>query len=174
MIALWLGLALADPVAMRAPAAWPGATVGLHDASVAVPLGEGRPWVALGSAANAASMDASVGQRWAGEGVRRVQGGLAGGVLVPLVEPGFALTGTAWLQAGWVGERASFVAGAAAPVAVGTGGSRMPLLFELQGGVRVGPVVLGGRLAAGPVATPGTDVSTYLEPSLGLQLVPGR
>lgn len=169
---IWLALALADPVAMRAPVDAPAATVGLHDASVSASLGEDLPWVAAELATNGASTGASVGQRWTlGSGVRRFQAGLAGGFLVPLVDPGVVLTGTAWLHGGWVGERGSFLAGAAVPVAVGAGGSRMPLLFELQGGVVAGPVAVGARLAAGPVATPGTDVSVFLEPALMLQLV---
>ena len=168
---LWLAVALADPVAMRAPLDAPGVTLGLHDASVGADLGEGLPWVAAELATNGAATGASVGQRWVlGDGVRRFQTGLAGGLLVPLVEPGIALTGTAWLHGGWVGERGSFLAGAAVPVAVGSGGSRMPLLFELLGGVAAGPVEIGARLAAGPVLTPGTDTAVYLEPSLGVQL----
>jgi hypothetical protein len=173
---VWLlaSLAWADPVAMRAPYGTAGATVGLHDASAAVPLGDG-PWLAAELATNGASAGASAGSRWVlgpEDRVRRLQAGLAGGLLVPLVEPGIALTGTAWLHGGWVGERGAFLAGAAVPVAVGTGGSRMPLIFELLGGVGVGPVVIGGRLAAGPVVSPGVDTMVYLEPSLGVQLRP--
>ncbi len=166
-----LTLAWADPVALRAPHDAAGATLGRHDASAGAELGS--TWLAAEAATNGASVGASLGQRWVlgrDDRVRRVQAGCSGGLLVPLVEPGIALTGTGWLHAGWVGDRGAFVAGAAVPVAVGTGGSRLPLLFELQGGVRAGPVWLGARLAAGPVFTPGTDLSTFLEPSLGVQL----
>ena len=76
------------------------------------------------------------------------------------------------MHGGWVGERGTFVAGAALPLVVGTGGLRLPLLLELQGGVWAGPVLVGARLAAGPVVTPGTDVSTWLEPSLALTVRP--
>lgn len=165
-----VGLALADPVALRTPEDGPAATLGRHDVSLAVPLGEG-PWVAAELASNAASIGASVGHRvvLSASGTRRLQGGVAGGLSVPLVQPGLAITGTAWLHGGWLGERASFLAGAAVPLALGTGGVRLPVLLELQGGVRIGRVSVGGRLAAGPVYTPGTDVSTFLEPALFIQ-----
>ena len=169
---LILGLAHADPVGLRTPGAGAAVTLGRHDLSLAVPLGEDRPWIAAELATNGASFGASVGHRalLSEHGLRRLQAGVSGGLLVPLVEPGLALTGTAWLHGGWVGERGSFLAGAALPLALGSGGVRLPVLFELQGGVQVGPLSLGARLSAGPVF--GSDVSTFLEPALFLQSAP--
>lgn len=173
MILLLWATAWADPVALRAPWARPAATVGLHEASAGGALGDEGPWLAAHGTLSGGAVGASVGQRWVlrGDGaVRRIQAGVSGGLAAPLVVPGVALTGTGWVHGGWVGPDASFVAGAAVPIAVGTGGLRLPVLLELQGGVRLGPVALGARLAAGPVWTPGLDVATWLEPSLSLQL----
>jgi len=170
---LWLMAgAWADPVALRAPVERPAATVGFHDLSLAAPLPGTRLDVAAAMATNAASAEAGVGRRWtlAGAGSRQLQTGLGGGVLVPLISPGVAVTAVPWMHGGWVGDVGTFVAGAAAPVAVGTGGARLPLLLELQGGLWAGPVLVQGRLAAGPVWTPGLDVATFLEPSLVVQV----
>jgi len=175
VLCTWLAgmaAARADPVALRGPVVGPTATAGLHDLSVGTPL-PGNLSAAAELATNAASAGGSVGTRWVvgpDDGPRRLQAGVAGGVLVPMVQPGVAMTATGWMHGGWVGEVGSFVAGAAVPLAAGTGGARLPLLLELQGGLAAGPVHIGARLAAGPVWTPGTDVATFLEPSLALTL----
>ena len=173
MIAL-IAIAFADPVILRAPVHAAGLTAGLHDVSAGATWGDVAS-VAVEASTSGASAGASVGGRWfygRPGGDARLQGGLSGGLLVPLVEPGVAVSATAWAHGGWIGDRGHFVAGAAAPLAVGTAGLRLPLLLELQGGLRAGRVLVGARLSAGPVLTPGTDVSVWLEPALTAQILP--
>jgi hypothetical protein len=168
---LWIATAHADPVALRAPVASPALTAGSHDISVGGPLSNNR-WVAAELGTDLGTLGASAGTRWAlgpDDRPRVLQGGLAAGLLLPTVEPGLALTGTPWIHGGWVGRAGALVAGAAMPLAVGTGGVRLPLLFELQGGVRVGPIYVQGRVSAGPVYS-ALDTSLFLEPALIVQL----
>jgi hypothetical protein len=146
--------------------------VGAHDVSVSGGVGETR-WLAAELGTDLSSLGASAGTRWAwgpDDRPRVLQAGIAAGLLLPTIAPGIALTGTPWIHGGWVGRSGTFVAGAALPLAVGTGGLRVPLLLELQGGVHLGPVWVGGRLSAGPVYTAGLDVATFLEPALLVQL----
>lgn len=154
----------ADPAALRGPRAQPTAVVGLHDLSLAAPIGPVEVAVAMRTDAGATSL--SAGHRWqlAKGATWQVQAGVSGGVVVPLVVPTVGIVVTPWVSAGPVRER-WFVQGLfAAPMAASlAGGVRAPALAELQGGVCIGPATVGLRLGMGAIVAPGTDVSVATE-----------
>lgn len=80
MAALWARVALADPVALRGLVDEATAVVGLHDVSVAAPLGE---WsLAATTRWDRGAVDIAAGQRWTltrGGGTWRAEAGVAGG-----------------------------------------------------------------------------------------------
>jgi hypothetical protein len=79
---------------------------------------------------------------------------LAGGLLVPMVDPGLALTATPALQLGRRGEHGELDLGLAAPLEielVPTRRLRAPLLLEAGFGVELGPIEAGLRGGFGPV-----------------------
>lgn len=182
--AVWLaGLAWADPVALRGPTpAWAG-TVGAHELSLGAPVGPVE--VALEAGASGAAFGASVGRRAVlvgRERTWRLTAGIAGGLSVPALSPGLAVTATPWIAAGALGGRGTFRVLAASPAAlqvIGGVEARVPALVELETGVRIGAggeprgLWVVGRLGLGPVFAPGTDVSTFLEPALYLGWVGG-
>ncbi len=164
LLALLPGTALADPGALRAPVADSALAgeVGLPTASAAW-----WPNAGLGLAvhlrAPGASVGASVGTRALHADGWGVDAFLAGGVTVPLRDPGVAVTLSPAARAGWRGPRAEAGLGLAVPLALGLGGggmeqigARLPLLLEPALGFDVGPVRVGATLSAGPVFVPGT------------------
>ncbi|MBX2801265.1 MAG: hypothetical protein KTR31_26545 [Myxococcales bacterium] len=173
MIAVWWATtALADPVALRGPQTGPTATIGLHELSAAAPLLD-SPWeIAAHLRTDRGAAGVAIGRRVVlkeGDGPWRADAGLSGGVLLALVSPSPGLTATPWVAAGPVGNRASLQGVLALPMAATVGGGlRLPVLLELQGGVRAGPAWILPRLGLGPVFTPGTDVSVATEASLML------
>jgi len=176
MIALWAIAAHADPVALRGPEVAPTAVVGLHELSVGAPVGDLS--LALSVRTDRGAADAVLGRRWRvrGEPIGwRVEVGVAAGLLVPIVRPGLGITVTPWISAGPVRPH-GFVQGViAAPLGIAApGGARLPVLLELQGGGRVGPVTFGPRLGFGAVVAPGTDVSVATEAALLLSIRPSE
>lgn len=168
MIALWtLAIAQgADPSALRGPDSAPTAVVGLHDLSVAAPWPGGALELAVAVRTDQGAVSASAGRRWmlSDGAVWKAQAGVSGGLVVPLLVPSVGLVATPWVSLGPTGDR-GFVQGVvAAPIAASlAGGLRLPVLAELQGGVRFGPVTVGIRFGAGAVVAPGTDVSVATE-----------
>ncbi len=81
---------------------------------------------------------------------------VAGGVLMPLIDPGVALTATPAIQLGKRGPTTHLTIGLAAPLEVLLAPSlqlRAPVLLELRLGGNLGPLWLGLRGGAGPVVT---------------------
>lgn len=166
--AWWTTVAFADPVALRGPRDELSATLGLHDLSVAAPVGPIDLAAAVRTDRGAA--DVAVGQRWTLRRGRRqwqIDAGVSGGIIVPLVRPTVGLTVTPFIAAGPVRERWAASGVIAMPMAVTARGElRLPVLFELQGGATIGRVTIGPRVAFGPVIVPGTDVSVATEAAL--------
>ncbi len=160
----------ADPGALRAPvadAAFVG-EIGAPTSSVAAWLGDGFG-VAADVRAPGASVGLSVGTRALHADGWGVDTFLAGGLTVPLRDPGVALTLSPAVRLGWRGPRLDTGLGVAVPLAVGLAGggmdgvgARLPVLLEPAFGTRVGPVRLGGTVSFGPVFVPGapTGVET--------------
>ncbi len=85
------------------------------------------------------------------------------------------------LLGGVVSERRWFVAGLVVPAAydlVGPGALRLPVLAELQGGGRIGPVALTAWLQTGAIfviSSLGDELRIALQPGLSVQFfVPNR
>ena len=96
----------------------------------------------------------------------------AGGALVPLVDPGLALTATPAVQAGKRGPTTHVTIGLAAPVElllVPRAQLRLPVLLELRFGGKLGPLWLGLRGGIGPVLTAPGDPGFALQWSLWLR-----
>ncbi len=152
--------ALADPVTLRHGAPTEGFVLqaGWPDLSAAWWL---RPdlGVALAWRLPAAAASASVGtrrRRPLGSGAWALDGYLAGGLLIPTVDPGLALTATPALQIGWRRERIELDLGLAVPVELQVlieRRLRAPVLLELGGAAALGPLELGLRGGFGPVFT---------------------
>ena len=171
MVLWWAALAWADPAALRAPVDRPAAVLGAEQQSVAVPVGD--RWRVAVETHTGAALGASVGQRWTVLGESEGWGAdavLAGGLLVPVLDPQLGLTVSPAFQGGLRTSGFAGVVGVAAPMVltVPRVQARLPLLTELQLGGAIGPVWLGGRLAVGPVNTPGVDISAFVEPGLWL------
>lgn len=180
MIALLLAAtAWADPVALRAPVAAPGVTLGWHELSAAVPLPDGW-WLAPEVRTTGSALGASTGRRWTlarGPKGWGVDATAAVGLLATTATPGVALEVTPALIGGWWGERFAVTADLAVPVAGGwarTWQLRVPGLLELQTGGALGPLWIGARLGMGAAWTPGLDTSVVLEPALWLAWAPGQ
>lgn len=170
------GLAHADPGALRAPVADATVTgeVGLPTTSAAWWPRDGLG-VAVHLRAPGASLGASIGTRALHTDAWGVDAFLAGGLTVPLRDPGLAVTLSPAIRAGWRGPTAEAGLGLALPLAVGLVGggieqvgARVPVLLEPAFGVDVGPVRLGATLSAGPVFVPGapTGVETGVRLSI--------
>jgi hypothetical protein len=152
MILAFIGLALADPIALRAPSGAVAVVLGVPDSSVAVSV---APHVGVSIDARALdAVGASVGYR--SDLFRRDTGfglevSIAGGPMVPLLDPGLALSATPALALGWAHHSLDATIGVAIPaVARFTGFDlRIPVLGELWLGGRIGPVRVGGTFAAG-------------------------
>ncbi|MEM6926536.1 MAG: hypothetical protein AAF602_06395 [Myxococcota bacterium] len=170
---VWVGLAHAEPVALRGPRAEPTAVIGLHDFSVGAPVGSVE--VAVSARTDRGAFDVALGRRWSLRGDDegwRIDAGVSAGVVVPLVRPGVGLTATPWLSAGLLREHGFFQGLVAAPIAVAVpGGVRLPALLEVAGGGTVGRVTFGPRFAFGAVVALGTDVSVATEGALVVSLL---
>jgi hypothetical protein len=153
-------LAMADPVTLRhgAPAEGLVVQAGWPDVSAAWWL-QPELGVALAWRLPAAAVSASVGTRRRlplGSGAWSLDGYLAGGLLVPTVDPGLALTATPALQIARRGARGELDLGVAVPLELQVLSERRlraPVLLELGGGVVLGPAELGLRGGFGPVFT---------------------
>ncbi len=162
--------AFADPIALRGPLDAPSLAAGLRSASVAVPVGEHFSVALDGRYA----LDRIGG--WGAwrpivpteDGVWRLDGVLAAGA------HGDPLTGTPGVDAmvgvafGAVGQRWTGGVGLAVPAALDlpSGSWSVPLLAELQVGVRLGPVWVAARAAGGPTWARGESMVTTWEPAL--------
>lgn len=150
--------AAADPLALRHAVAgktlvveggWPNVSVGYW---VGPRLGLAVDWrlpAAAISASVGTAKTVSQGPKYGG-----VDLFFAGGLLVPLVTPGVAVTATPAIQLGKRGPKSHFTFGIAAPIeALLTPQPqlRAPLLLELRLGGEVGPLWIGLRGGAGPV-----------------------
>jgi hypothetical protein len=79
---------------------------------------------------------------------------VAGGLLVPLVDPGVAITASPAIQMGRRGPKGHVTFGVAAPMEallVPRARLRIPVLLELRVGGNLGPLWLGLRGGVGPV-----------------------
>ncbi len=174
--ALWTTVAFAEPVALRGLRDEATAVVGFQDISGAAPVGPVR--LAVSTRWDRGAVDVALGKRWQlrrGERGWQIDAGLAGGLIVPLVEPTVGLTFTPFVTAGPVGRRWAASGVIAMPMALSPrGGLRVPLLFEIQAGYTGGRVTVGPRLSVGPVWAPGTDVSVATEGGLQISVRPGR
>ncbi|MEN0061240.1 MAG: hypothetical protein AAGA48_03765 [Myxococcota bacterium] len=175
MIGVWLwSAAWADPVALRGLRDEPTVVLGLHDLSASIRLGE--VGVAATVRTDRGAVDVAVGRRWQlrrGSRGWQIDGGVSGGLIVPLVRPTLGLTATPFIAAGPVQSGWAIQGVIAAPLAVtAVGEARLPLLFELQGAGTVGRVTIGPRFGVGPVVTPGTDTSFATEGALVVSLAP--
>lgn len=145
-------LAFADPVALRAPAGDIAVVVGVPDSSAGVSVTSH-----VGVSVDVHAFDAvgaSIGYRR--DVFRRPTGfglelAIAGGPMVPLRDPGLAVSATPSVALGWARGPVDATLGVAVPaVARLTGpGLRLPVLGELWVGGRVGHARVGGTLGVG-------------------------
>ncbi len=154
--------AAADPLALRHGQPERGVIVegGWPSVSAGVWL-KPRLGLALDWRLPAAAAGLSIGtRRTLADGPRH--GGVdlfvAGGVLVPFIEPGVALTATPAIQAGHRGGIAHVTIGLAAPIEARLAPEpqlRLPLLLELRLGFNLGPLWLGLRGGLGAALNTG-------------------
>jgi hypothetical protein len=157
---VWAPAAAADPLALRhgepaeglvLEAGWPHVSAGWW----------WRPdrGLALSWRLPAASVEVSLGTRWLavlGKGPWCAQAFLAGGLLVPTVEPGLALSATPAAQLARRGDRIDLELGLAVPAELQLLEERRlraPLMAEAGFGVDVGGLELGLRGGFGVVTT---------------------
>jgi hypothetical protein len=173
-----VGLARADPVAMRAPGVQgPHATVALSTRSLSAAMAGSPPaglrlGVEVGLDGGAVELAAGVAGQRIVDGWWGVEGGVAAGVAALARARSAALTLTPWAGVGLLGPRAAGALRVVVPAAVGPTGVRLPVLGELATGFGPRWLRVGPRVAAGPVWTVGLDVSLSVEAgamvSLGL------
>lgn len=166
--------AWADPGALRAPERAPAAVIGLHETSIAAPIGPVD--VALEFRTDGGAAGASVGlRRTLTDGDRgwRTAVGVSGGLALPLVDPTVGLSVTAWSSAGVIGRRGYAQGLVAVPAVFSPAGVRVPLMPELQAGVALGPLLIGPRLSFAVVLSD-VDTSIATEAALGLTWAPRR
>ena len=167
MMLLFAVAALADPGAMRAPDGRVTIAVGGPDHGVAV--WSNTVGVALSVRADGGAVEAVVGKRWRTE---RAFGGrvvLAGGAVVPLVDPGVGLALAPSVHGGHLGEQVEATFGFALPAVVGLAPQpsvRLPVLAETGLAFRAGPVWIGARGAIGAITVPGLAPSAALQGAL--------
>ncbi len=153
MIVALCGLAMADPIALRAPAGAVAVVLAVPDSSIGVAVAphlgvsvDVHGWSAIG---------ASVGYR---ADLYRAEGGfgvgftVAGGPMVPVIDPGLALSATPSMAVGWVNRSLDATVGLTVPAVlrIAPGADlRLPVLGELWLGGSAGPVRLGVTFAAG-------------------------
>lgn len=145
--------AWADPMALRAPAGSVVVVVGLPESSVAAALTphlgvavEVHPFSAVGAAVGLR------GDLFRGERAFGLELSAAGGLDLPLVDPGLAVSLTPAAELGWAGGSVDATLGLVVPavVRVAPGADlRLPVLGELWLGGKVGALRLGGTFAAG-------------------------
>ena len=153
LISLLISLAQADPIALRAPQGAATMVIGVPDSSVAI-------WTSrrLGFSLDVhplSAVGASVGVR--SDLFRRPSGfglawSLAGGPVVPVFDPGLGVSLSPALALGWADSKVDATIGVSVPAEfrlVPGADLRLPLLGEIWLGGRVGPVRIGGTLAAG-------------------------
>ena len=166
MIALWLGLASADPGALRSPGE-AAAVVGVHERSLG--MWQERHGFAV-ELTDLSAVSLSYGRRrYFGERAWHVRGGIHAGLVVPLVEPGLGVGFGGFVQGGRFGDGGRVALGVAVPAAYGltSGQLRLPIRFELDAAARfAGEVWAGARLGVGPVVTPGFDTAIAVDPVL--------
>jgi len=166
-------IALADPIALRAPqvgravtiaAGWPASSIAYQFAN-----GVGLA-AALQLPLNAVSVDVGYKRLWLGEEHGwSMQTAIWGGVLVPLIEPAFAIDLGLSLHARL--HKSIFVGafGAAVPAAFKlTNGlqARLPLTADIWLGVELGRVQFGVQLAAGATLLATPTPALYLQAAL--------
>lgn len=164
---IWATVALAEPVALRAPVEAPVAVaLGTRSASIAADVGPLALAVDVGWDGRAVGVAAGRRTTVVSGGPWRWDAGAAVGVVVLPVARTVGLTLLPFTSVGLVGGRSALVATVAVPAALSREGLRLPLSAELAGGPRLGPVWVTPRLAAGPVWTPGLDVALAAEVGL--------
>jgi hypothetical protein len=159
-------LAVADPVALRVPVERRAAViaVGAPDLSAAWWLSS-RFGLAVEWRLPASAVGASIGARWvllgepAGWGVDAI---VAVGAVVPLLDPGVALSVTPSVVGRWRGEHVAVAASVVAPAVarfVPAPDLRLPILFELWFGGRLGRWMAGLHGGVGSTWVPGLSWS---------------
>ncbi len=169
--------AVADPVTLRHGAPERGLVfqAGWPDVGAAWWLGP-RLGVAVEWKLPASAVAASVGTRRRvplGSGPWAFDAFLAGGVLVPTVNPGLALSATPAVQLGRRGERVELDLGLAMPLElqlISERRLRAPLLLEAGFGGDLGPVALGLRGGFGAVLTEPGALGFLLQWSLWVRV----
>lgn len=161
MILALLALAHADPVALRAPTSGRfTAVVGTPVVSAAWFLNENVGF-ALDLRGVGASASASAGLRQRHTTPWGIDAGVAAGVVVPLVDPGFGVSLTPSLGGGWRDARTAGALTLAVPLELGLVGrdgvtARAPILLEPSFSAKAGPIELGVLLGAGPLFVTGS------------------
>jgi len=177
MIAMMVGLASADPAALRMPTphtASVSGVLGVPELSVGTWLDSG--WgLAIEGRASGSTVGASAGRRWVlagGPDRWGVDASVAAGFTIPTLDPGIGLTLTPSIQAGWRGERVREVIGLTSPSALRLNGveARLPILVEDWLMVRAGRTWLGVQLGAGAVFSPGGTAAMAVQASAALSV----
>ncbi len=152
MILALCGLALADPIALRAPAGLVSVVLAVPDTSVALALtshvGLSVDFRALDAVSVSIGYRADVFRAATGFGLEL---SVAGGPTVPVLAPVLAVSATPALALGWARKSLDATLGIAVPgvVRVTGPGLRLPVLGEVWLGGKAGPVRVGGTFAAG-------------------------
>ncbi len=164
--------ASADPLILRAPLP-PTASVGLAAGAPSLAAGG---WFSqqLGAAVELVDGGAAVGvsagsrtnllgsdDRWG------LDAYLAGGVAIPLIDPGLALTVTPALQGGWRGDRVRATLAIASPTQLRLTGfqAKLPVVAEPWLLFRAGSVWFGAQGGFGIAPVPGYSMSYVLQGS---------
>jgi hypothetical protein len=158
----WTGSVGADPIALRVPVERRGMVLAAGAPEVSVGWWFTRRFgIAAEWRLPASAVGASVGARWTlvgealGWGVDAV---VAVGAVVPLIDPGVALSVTPSLVGRWRGERVVVATSVAAPTVarfLPMPDLRLPLLVELWLGGRVGAWWAGVHGGVGSTWVPG-------------------
>lgn len=162
LIAMMVGSASADPAALRMPTPHTTSVSGvLGGPELSVGTWMENGWgVAVEGRLPGSAFGASAGRRWnlaGGPDRWGVDAFVAGGLVVPTIDPGIGLTLTPSIQAGWRGDRVRQVANLTSPTAIRLNGveARLPVVLEDWFMVRAGRTWLGVQLGAGAVFSPG-------------------
>lgn len=175
MIAWFMAAAYADPLALRAPVSVPAVIVSAGAPSSSAAWWDGHRGVAFEVHPSLSAIGAAAGvrRRFAGGDTGLVvDGTLAAGLVLPIYDPGVAVSFTPGLQLGYQGESGHLLLGFALPaevrVAPGTD-ARVPLLVEVWAGADLSRRISGGlTLGVGDVILPGKGWALTAEAAVTL------